>query len=209
MRINRTIRLLMISDIFVMTGFGLVEPVIAVFIKDNLIGGTIFAAGIASTLFLITKSVIQLPFSRYVDAHAGRSDLKWLTVGTFIVAATPFIYIFSKHIYHIYIAQILYGIGSGLAYPAWLGIWSTHLDKNQESFEWSLYSTLVSVGTAIAATVGAAIAEFIGFVFTFVFVGVMSLIGCFVLFALRRKLPPRSVLASQTIQGLAKKNLKS
>lgn len=93
---NRTIKLLMISDIFVLTGFGLISPILAIFIKDNLIGGTIFAAGLASTLFLITKSVIQLPFSRYVDKH---DDTKrWLILGTLFISIVPFIYIFSNHI---------------------------------------------------------------------------------------------------------------
>ena len=31
------------------------------FIKDDIVGGTIFAAGIASTIYLITKSAIQVP----------------------------------------------------------------------------------------------------------------------------------------------------
>ncbi|MEK6900008.1 MAG: MFS transporter, partial [Nanoarchaeota archaeon] len=181
---NRTIKLLMISDIFVLTGFGLILPILAIFIKDNLIGGTIFSAGLASTLFLITKSVIQLPFSKYVDEH---DDTKrWLIAGTLCISIVPFIYFFSNHIYFIYLAEILHGIGSGLAFPTWLGLWSTNLDKNKESFEWSLYSTFVSIGTAITAVVGAAVAEFIGFHLTFVLVGIMSLIGCGILFKLQK-----------------------
>jgi len=188
MKTNHTIKLLMFSDIFVITGFGLVEPILAIFIKENLIGGTIFTAGLASTLFMITKSAVQLPFSRHVDAHGARNDVKWLVFGTFMIALVPFIYFFSKNIFHVYIAQIIYGIGSGLAFPTWLGLWSTHLDKHHESFEWSLYSTLVAMGTAVSTAIGAAIAEYLGFTFTFVFVGVLSLAGCGVLFGLRKTL---------------------
>lgn len=182
---NRTIKLLMLSDIFIFTGFGLIAPILAIFIKDNLVGGTIFAAGFASTLFLITKSGIQLPFSRYVDRSEDK--VKWLMVGTFIISLVPFVYIFSDHIYYIYAAEILHGIGSGLAYPTWLGLWSVHLDKKQESFEWSLYSTGISVGTAITAAIGAVLAEFVGFTVTFLVVGLMSLAGCGILFFLERK----------------------
>ena len=182
---NKTIKLLMFSDIFVLTGFGLIEPILAIFIKENLVGGTIFAAGLASTLFLITKCIVQLPFSRYVDNHDEK--VRWLIVGTLIIAAVPFIYIFAKDINHIYFAQILYGIGSGLAYPTWLGLWSTNLDRQHESFEWSLYSTLTGLGTALTAVVGAAIAEFVGFTPTFVLVGALSLAGCLTLLGLERK----------------------
>lgn len=176
---------MIISDIFVLTGFGLIDPILAIYIKENLIGGTIFAAGLASTLFLVTKCLVQLPFSRYVDSHDDK--VKWLILGAILVTIVPFIYIFSDHIYWIYFAQFLQGIGSGLVFPTWLGLWSTHLDKKHESFEWSLYSTLTGLGTAATAAIGGAIAEFVGFTYAFILVGVMSLIGVVVLFGLERK----------------------
>ena len=182
---NRIIKLLMLSDIFVLTGFGLIDPILGIYLNENLVGGTIFSAGVASALFLITKSLIQLPFSKYIDKYGDLNDLKWLIIGTFFVAVVPFIYIFATNIYWIYIAQFLYGIGSGLAYPSWLGLWSTHLDKKKESFEWSFYSTVVGIGTAISAAVGGALAQFVGFLTTFAVVGIMSLAGCFILIYLR------------------------
>ena len=154
----------MFSDIFVITGFGLMAPILAIFIKENLVGGTIFAAGFSSALYLIIKSLVQLPFSRYVDSH--KDKIKWMVLGTILISIVPIIYILANHIYSIYLAQIIYGIGSGLAYPTWLGLWSTNLDKKHESFEWSLYSTLTGAGTALAAVVGATIAQFLGFTFT-------------------------------------------
>jgi MFS family permease len=179
---NKTLWYLLLSDIFVVTGFGLMEPILAIFIKENLVGGTIFSAGVASAIFLVTKSLIQLPFSRYVDKHGKK--LQWLIFGTALICVVPFIYIFASDINLIYVAQFIYGIGSGLAYPTWLGLWSTNLDKRHESFEWSLYSTLSGLGTAVAATIGAAIAQFVGYKYTFVIVGVMALVGCLVLLGL-------------------------
>ncbi|PIZ52436.1 hypothetical protein COY27_00380 [Candidatus Woesearchaeota archaeon CG_4_10_14_0_2_um_filter_33_13] len=176
---NKTIKLLMFSDIFFVTGFGLVDPILAIFIKENLAGGTIFAAGLASMMFLLTKSIIQLPFSRYVDEHDDK--VKWLIMGAFLITSVPFIYVFAENIYWIYLAQIVYGLGSGLAYPTWLGLWSTNLDHKHESFEWSLYSTLTGLGTAATAAVGAAIAQFIGFKYTFIMAGIMGVAGWAVL----------------------------
>ena len=175
----------MISDIFLVTGMGLVEPILAIFIKENLIGGTILAAGIASTIFLLTKCAVQLPFSRYVDRHDDK--VKWLIVGTFLFACGPFIYMFADHVYMIYFAQFLQGIGSGLAFPTWLGLWSTHLDKHHESFEWTLYSTFTSLGTALTALVGAAIASYLGFRYAFLLFGLMAVVGSLVLFGLEKK----------------------
>ena len=170
----------MMSDIFILTGYGLIAPIFAIYINNNLTGGSIFAAGLASTIFFITKSLVQLPFSRYVDKHDNKYLL--LMVGTFFIVLTPVIYMFAKDIAEIYLAQVIYGVGAGLAFPTWLGIWTKHLDKHHESFEWSLYSTLVNVGIAISASIGAALADYVGFFYTFFLVTVCSLVGLLVLF---------------------------
>ena len=182
---NKTIKLLMISDIFLISGLGLIAPILAIYIKENLTGGTIFSAGFASTLYLVTKCIVQLPFSKYVDIHDDK--VKWLMLGALITSIVPFGYIFSTNIQHIYLIEIMYGIGSGLAFPTWLGLWSVNLDKKQESYEWSLYSTLTGLGTALTAAVGAAIANYFGFKTTFLLVGIISLIGWSILFGLEVK----------------------
>lgn len=184
---NRVIKFLMVSDILILTSFGLIDPILAIFFKEDLIGGSILAAGLASTVFLFVKCCIQLPFSKYVDSSSYETRLRWLIVGSFLMASVPFLYIFVKKMYMIFFIEAIYGIGSGLAYPTWLGLWSTHLDKKKESFEWSLYSTLTGLGAAVTAAIGAALAEFAGFTLTFIFVGGLSLIGCLFLFELDRR----------------------
>jgi MFS family permease len=183
---NRTLKILMLADGFVVTGFGLVEPILAIYIKENLIGGTIFAAGAASTLFIVIKSVLQIPLAKYVDKHDHKVMV--LIIGMFMIAGVPFIYIFATTIKMMFLAQAIYGIGAALAYPTWLGLWSTHLDKHKESFQWSVYSTSAGLGAAFSASVGAAIAQFVGFQTTFAIVGAISLIGCFILLGLEKKI---------------------
>ncbi len=94
---------------------------------------------------------------------------------------------YATRVEHIYVAQVLYGVGSGLAYPTWLSLWSTHLDRHHEGYEWSLYSTLTGIGTAAAAGIGAGLVQFVGFRPAFLMVGILSLFGCFILFFLNAK----------------------
>ena len=187
---NKTIILLTLSDILVLTGFGLIQPILAIFIKENLVGGTIFAAGVASMTFIIVKSVVQIPLSKIVDRRKRSFRIKIVVLGTFLISIVPFIYILSNHVNFIYIAQILHGLGSGLSFPSWVGIWSKCSDISQRSYHWSLYSTLTGIGTGAAALIGASIAELFGFVYTFIIVGVMSLFGCFILLVLETKENP-------------------
>lgn len=184
---NKTIILLIISDVFVLTGFGLIDPILSIFIKENLVGGTIFAAGLASMAFIVTKSALQIPFSKLVDKHDRSFRIKILIIGTFVVSTVPIIYIFSNHVNFIYVAQIVHGLGSGLAFPSWVGLWSRNSETKQKSFDWSVYSTLTGIGVGGAALIGANIAGLFGFVSTFIAVGVMSLVGCVILVCLEIK----------------------
>jgi len=181
---NRVIKLLLISDIFTITGFGFIDPIFAVFLKEDLAGSSLFAVGLASSIFFVVKSIIQVPFSKHVDTHDDADDLRWLITGLGLIIITPIIYIFATHINTIYIAQAIYGLGAGLAYPAWLGLWSTHLDKKHESYEWSLYSALVGLGTASSALIGGAIAQYVGFQVVFLIVAILATIGASILFFL-------------------------
>ena len=191
---NRTMKLLMLSDIFVLTGFGLIQPIIAIYINGGgVAGGSMLSAGLASALFLFTKSLVQLPFGHYVDRQSDKT--KWLFVGTILMAGVPLIYVSASSIYHIYIAEVIYGLGSGLAYPTWLGLWSANLDKGQESFHWSVYSTATGLGTAATGALGAAVASFVGFSATFILAGVLCLLGCIALFYLDYKNGWRRIMA--------------
>ena len=176
---NKTLYLLWFSDIFILTGFGLATPIMAIYFKETIVGGTILAAGIASAIFLCIKAVVQIPFSKYVDNHEDK--IKWLWVGTFLIITVPIQYILAKNIYSIYAAQIIYGIGAGIASSAWLSIWSTNLDKNHEGFEWSLYSATVGIGTGAAAFIGSLIATYYGFNATIIIMGVLSVFGFLIL----------------------------
>lgn len=181
---NKTLKLLVISDVFVLSGFGLIAPILAIFIKDNLIGGTIFAAGLASMIFLITHSILQIWFSYKFNPK----DRLWmLKVGTAIIALVPFGYIFATHFYHIYFVEFIYGVGAAFAYPTWSSLFTANLERGKRGFQWAIYSSSVGIGTAITAGIGAWLAEKIGFHLVFVFTGLLSMVGLFILFKLDKK----------------------
>lgn len=182
---NKMIKLLLISDILVLTGFGFVSPILAIFISDRLADGSIFAVGMATAIYWILKSILQLPIGKYVDSHDNK--LVVLIVGSVIYPIVPILYMFATKVIHIYIAQAVYAVGAALAVPTWLGLWSTHLDRKHESFEWAIYSTTIGIGVGITGFVGAALAESIGFDLTFILVAILSFFGWIILFWLECK----------------------
>lgn len=152
----------------------------AIFISDRVSGGTVIAIGISSTIYFATKSMVQLPLSRIIDKSPRKAKIA-LVGGALLATLSPLIYLFAKDIWLVYLAQFIYGLGGGLSYPAWTGIWSRHLDRGQEGFEWSLYSTSIEIGVAAAAVIGATVAQLFGFNATFILVSLFSLVGCILL----------------------------
>ena len=177
---KKIIQLLILSDFFIITGFGLVNPILAVFINQNIIGGSIAAVGIATALFLLTKSLLQIVVSEKFNP---RDRNKLLLTGTFLISLVPFLYAFSSDIWQIYAIQILHGIGNALAFPAFIGLFTLNVSKKAPGLEWSIYSTYTSLGGGVAALLGGWIASSLGFKMAFLLQGVFVIIGFIVLLA--------------------------
>ena len=62
---DKRLWLLILSDVLILSSFGLIGPIFAIFIMSDLEGGSIETAGLATTVFLVVKSVVQLPLSRF------------------------------------------------------------------------------------------------------------------------------------------------
>jgi len=184
LEMDKTLKLLIISDILIFGALGFVTPILSIFINDNLTGGGIFTAGLASTVFLLTHASLQLLFS-YKFNPKDRLWMLWL--GTGIIALVPIGYLFSTHIWHLFLAEFAYGIGAAFAYPSWSSLFTAHLEKGKRGFQWSVYSSGLGIGTAITAAIGGFIAEKVSFKVVFMLTSLLGIIGLLILFRLNKK----------------------
>jgi MFS family permease len=180
---NRTLKLLIASDTLWLSGMGLVSPILAIYITDSL-NGALTAVGIATAIFLIIRLILQLIFSKVFSA---KHRYFMVVVGAFIISTVPFIYMFSTNIFHLYIAQVVYGIGAGLGFPAWFSLFASSLTKGREGFEWSVYTAFVAAGTGITAYFGSLLANKFGFNLIFFLAGCLSLAGMIILLGLQKQ----------------------
>ncbi len=181
---NRTLKILIFSDIFLLTGFGLIAPIFAIFINDKIIGGTIASVGIAVAITTFIRCSLQLFFAKFAKP---KHRYKMIIFGTFIIAVIPFLYLLSTQIWHIYFAAAIHGLAVSFAHPAWYSLFAGNLARTKRGWEWSIYSSSVGLGTAIAAFVGAQLASKFGFRPVFAIVGLFALIGAFILLGLTKK----------------------
>lgn len=176
--INRVIRTLILGDIMFFSAFGLISPIFAIFITGQVKGATIATAGFAVTINLLVRAALQMPVARYIDKHKGeKDDFLFMVAGYTLVSIVPFAYIFVDHIWQLYLAQAIYGLGGALANPGWYAIFTRHIDKEKESTEWTFENISVALAAAGAAAAGGVLAERLGFNNLFLIVGVLSFIG--------------------------------
>lgn len=186
---NKIIRILILSDILIISGFGLISPIFAVFITEQIQGGRLEVAGLASTVYLLTKSIFQLPLARLMDKIRGKRDeFSMMLLGSLIISLAPLFYFWIRNPLQLFLVQGFYGIGGALAYPAWLALFTSHVDKDNLAFDWGIYGTGVEVGGAIAAGVGGFLAGKFGFKPLFLIVSLVSFTGSLLLLTISRYL---------------------
>jgi MFS family permease len=134
--------------------------------------------GVAVTIQLFIRALFQIVVGKWADCEVGNCrELHALFLGSILISLVPLCFVVSTNMSHIYIAQVIYGIGGALSYPSWRVIFSRYLDGNKAGYEWGIYDTVVSLGIALTATLGAFIADQYSFRFLFVIVSIFSFIG--------------------------------
>ncbi len=188
-KFNKIVKYLVLSDLVFYAGWGLITPIFAIFIINNIQGGTILIAGIASSIYWVLKSALRVPLGVFLDSHKGeKDDYFFLVFGLLIAALVPFGYIFSKLPWHIYALQAIYAIGMAMSVSGWAAIFTRHIDKGKEATEWGLDSASYGIGMGVAAAVGGLAVTTFGFNSVFVAVGIMGLLGVVLLLGIRNKI---------------------
>ena len=191
--VNRIIKTIVVADFFYNSAFASFGPVFAIFITQQIAGGSAKVAGFAASIYWIVKSLFQLPIARFLDKTDGERDDFWaLFLGYFLSGLVPLAYIFASKPVHLYVIHGFYGFIMAWAVPAWYSIFTRHVDKWRISFEWSLDSVFsVGLAAATATALGGYIADRFGFNILFLLASVVSIFSSLLLLGLFNHLAPK------------------
>jgi len=185
-KVNKIIRFMVYSDFVFHSGWGLISPIFAIFIIQRITNGDALKAaevtGFATLVYWVVKSFLQIPIGSNLDKnHGEKDDFRFMVLGTFITGIVPFGFLFSSQAWHIYVLQILHAVAMAMVIPSWSAIFTRHIDKGKEAFEWSLESTSLGFATGIAGAIGGATVALLGFNIIFIFVGILSIVSALML----------------------------
>ena len=171
--VSRVIRLYIYWDLVISSAWGLLGPVFAIFLLENIAVGNVAEgakiAGFATFFYWMTKSILQIPIGIYLDKNHGEIDDFWFfLIGTIITGIVPFGFLLSVLPWHIYAFNILHAIGMAMIIPSSYAIFIRHADKQKEAYESGLDSTLLGMGAGITGALCVIIVLYIWFKIIFI-----------------------------------------
>jgi len=191
-KVNKIIRGLIVSDMVFLGGWGLIGPIFAVFIIENISGATIITVGAVSALYWIVKSIVQIPVAIFIDRMEGeKDDFYALILGLMLCGFAAVLFLLAKTITGLFVVEFIHAAGMGFFVPSWSALFSRHLDKDRCAYNWSLNSTLYGFTYAGMAFFGGIIAKVFGFEAVFIFVGFLSFLSAFILFSVPHLIFPK------------------
>ena len=192
-KVNEIIRHFIWADLALLAGWGLIEPVFAIFILERIAGATLITIGIAAAIYWIVKSALQVPIALMLDKTDGEKDDYYVLIfGLCLAGLTAFGFALINEIWQLYLVKVLHAAAFALYIPALYSIFSNHLDKGHRSREFSLDSTAIGIAAGINGFFGSILVKYFGFVTIFIIAGVMCLISASIIFFSPEMIYPNS-----------------
>ncbi|OGZ97740.1 MAG: hypothetical protein A3B34_00575 [Candidatus Sungbacteria bacterium RIFCSPLOWO2_01_FULL_54_21] len=192
-KINQVILIIVFADFILITAFGFLPPIFAVFITEQIPGATVATVGFALTVYWMTKSVLQLFVARFIDRARGEiDDFYFMIMGGLISSVVITLYYFAAATWHVYVLGFMLGLGDAMLVPPFYAIFTRHIDKGKEGFEWALYSSFsLGAGSALGGALGGIFATLVGFRAMFPLIGMLSFLATVMILFLKPYIAPK------------------
>ncbi len=205
---SRFIKRFIVADTALFGGWGFLDPVFSIFIIKEIAGASIVTVGIATAIYWILKSAIQVPIAVFLDKTDGeRDDFYALIAALVIVGISAISLTLATSVWHIYLIQVVKAIGFAMYVASWPSLFSRHLDKGHYALEWSLDSTSVGVAIGIAGFLGGIMVTWLGYNSVFWTAGIFSFISAAVLIAAPQMVFPPETSAGGMMKDHSPKNI--
>jgi MFS family permease len=180
--INPIVKFLIISDILVVGATAMMAPLFALYVENFISDGSAIVVSMAMGVFLIARSLLQIPIATFIDKVKGeKDDFILMFVFSVLMSLTPLLYLVIDTPLQLYLVQALLGLFTAITYPSYMAIFTRHVDKNKEGTEWGIYYTMIDLGSAALAVMGGYVVEDFGFTHLIWLIVLVSMIGSLLL----------------------------
>lgn len=194
LKISRFIKRFIIADTALFAGWGFVDPIFSIFLVREIAGASLVTVGIATAIYWILKSLLQVPIAMYLDKTDGeRDDFYALIAALVVVGVGAVSFSLATRVWHVYLIQMIKAVGFAMYVASWPALFSRHLDKKHTSLDWSLDSTSVGIGIGITGFLSGVVATWLGYPAAFILAGIFSFLSAAILLSVPDIIFPRRV----------------
>jgi MFS family permease len=174
---NSVVKAFIVSEIFLWSAWNAITPIFAIFAATQIPGGSTEIAASSFSTYLIVRVIFELISGKYLSSSSDRKKFAVSILGIILMSVGYSGFAMTKSVTSIFIFYGIIGMGLGIASPAKNCLFSSHLDKDKEITEWSLYDGFVFMGMAMSTTIGGFVASKYGFTFLFYLAAIINLLS--------------------------------
>ncbi|MFA6161397.1 MAG: hypothetical protein WCT54_02225 [Patescibacteria group bacterium] len=155
---------LLVSEILTSGSYGLMMPILALFLTDKISGANLMSIAVAVAIYLFAQAGFSWIFSSYMH-HAKTMERAQagLFFGSAVITLVPVAYAYSTDMSQVMLAQIVLGLGYGLMYPAWTWLANDHAPNKYLNSLKNLHSLISALSLAAVTAIGGFVAYFYGY----------------------------------------------
>ncbi len=188
-KINPLIRILIVSDMLIVGAAGMFSPLYGLFVEQNIIGGNEFVIGISTAIYLVSRSVLQIPIATLIDKIRGeKDDYTFMVIFSLAGALINLPLLFIDSVGQLYLINMLSGIFTAITYPSYMALFTRHIDSHMEGTEWGVYYTFTDLSTAALAGIGGYLAASFGYSNLIIVVTGLGVLGALILIPVKNYL---------------------
>lgn len=176
-QMNSLVKSFIASEVLIWSAWNSAMSIIAIFAATKLVGGNIEIAATALSVHLMVRVGAELFTSRVLSRINESRKFLIIISGITIISVSFIGFAVTNSTGYFFIFYALAGVGLGIATPLKNSLFSTHLDKNKEASEWSIYDAMVFIGMAASAAIGGVVAKNYGFQTLFLIAAAVNLMG--------------------------------
>lgn len=168
------LKILFVSNGIFVLATSLLGPLYALYVEK--INKGILNISVSWAVFLISATIFTFIISKIGDHH--RKD-GFLITGYLIRAVVWIMYIFVSNMPQLILLQILLGLGEAIGTPTFDAIFAEHLEDHHHVEEYSDWSLIRNISTALGTIGGGLVVSSFGFKPLFIFMAFFALISVF------------------------------
>lgn len=171
---------LILADILFAGAWGMISPIIALFITTKVFQATAVTIGIYAFLHFFTQAIFQIPIARFLDSKEGEHDEFYCLFGGVVFSGiTAVCYLAVKDPIALYLAACMQGLGMAMYMPAWSSIFSRHLNPGKVASAYALDNTALGMATAVFGLLGGIVYKYFGGNILFIAIAALSIPAAF------------------------------